>query len=553
MPRAIPDKARTSVKTLTPGFLAFFGHKTVSAVLLLSLVSNLLLLVPTVYMLQVFDRVLVSMNTLTLVFVSLLCLYLFLILAVTDWARLKLLGRVALQLEQTYATRAAWQSFALGESQMKAALLSPLEKVRELKRFISSPTATTLLDLPFIPIYLVALYLLHPLLLALAFGLILVQSAFARFSFTSTSPLFETSVQASRNEDQFLQTSLRHADVVTAMGMSDNLRAGWWAHRVAANRAATRSQTVANAFANGSKGLRYLQQGLSLALGAILVIKGEITAGAMIAANVLASRALAPIDSLVTSWKSLLSAFHAWSSVRQLPAEPARIRAELAWVEPELTLSNNARLRVSKGLIWLVLGPTGAGKSTFLESMVGLRETPSKWGRWQLHGSSGLVFADGLWGSGLGYLGQSLDILPTSVARNISRLMNPETDHVIKVTSALGLHTDLLLLPQGYDTVVNESISMGLCQRIALARALYKSPPLIVLDEPFAALDSASQQALQKVLLECKAQGCTVVLAGHGPALLELADNLVLVRELEIVAYGPKDQLSKALLNQSPN
>lgn len=522
-----------------------------SVVLLLSLVSNLLLLVPTLYMLQVYDRVLVSMNTLTLVFVSLLCLYLFLVLAVTDWARLKLLGRIAWQLEQSFATRAAWQSIGLGKTQMQAAQLTPLEKVRELKQFIASPTATTLLDLPFMPIYLVALYLLHPTLLAVAFGLIVVQSIFARFSFVKSSPLFEASVQANRSEDQFLQATLRHTDVVNAMGMAEHLRTGWWARRVAANRAVTRSQTVANALASGSKGLRYLQQGISLAVGAVLVIQGQISAGAMIAANVLTSRALAPIDGLVTSWKTLISAFKAWETVRDLPGEPVPSVPELAWVEPELTLPDGRSLRISKGAIWLVIGPTGAGKSTFLESLVGLREAPPSLGQWRLHSSHGLLSADRLWGSGLGYLGQSLDLLPTSVARNISRFASPDTDDVVSACSALALHQDLLLLPQGYDTPVNEALSMGLCQRIALARALYKNPSLLVLDEPLAALDSASQQGLQNALRARKAQGCSIVLAGHGSALLDLADNLVVVKELEIVAFGPKDQLSKMLLSRA--
>jgi len=529
-------------------FDQMLGRTSTVTLLLQTLVANVLLLVPTVYMLQVYDRILISRNELSLIFVSALCLYLFLILFATELTRANLLSRLADRLQVSLSGHAVMQEMVSERSKNKATDMKWLNYIKEIKTFLNGPTVISLLDLPFSPVYLVVLFMLHPSLLVLALVLIAVQVAFAVLSYVRSTESFEVSKAAAQQEAYSLRAYMRHFDAMIAMGMLAWFETAWNRYFVRSSQSATQSQSVAHAFASASKGLRYLQQALSLSLGAYLVMQDELSMGGMIAANVLVSRALLPIDSVVTHWRTLRSAHTAWRSLLALaqsaaatPAKASKIQS-LSRLEPVIAFRDR-ELFVRSGQVTLFVGEPGSGKSTALEALVGLQGGFYDNFDWHFKVdelTARFSYAD-LPGACVGFLSQRLELFNESIANNISRLQTPDPTAVVEAASLLGLHEVILSLPEGYQTRVSASLPVGLRQRIALARAFYKSPPLLVLDEPHAALDSDGEKSLMAALANAKARGACVVIAGHGAGLMSIADQLVVMREREIVAYGPKD------------
>ncbi len=525
---------------------------------LFSMVANLLMLAPTLYMLQVYDRVLVSRSELTLIFVSLITLFLFGVMAFSEWARSRLLVRIGVRLDAALGTRVFNASFEATLSRSGAAAQRSCQDLIELRQFVTGNGTLAFFDVPWMPVYLAVLFFLHPFLGWVALAFTLVQLALAWFGHRNTVAPADAASKAGQAANLFLQTKLRNTEVVESMGMLGGLQKRWAERHAHYMEQQGASQALSHRISAISKWVRYCQQSFALAAGALLVIDGQLTAGAMIAANVLMGRALAPIDQLVGTWRGFLSARNAFERLESLleahpERDPALTRAaprgalRLQQViasapgrkEPIL---KGVDLQADVGTVTVVLGPSGSGKSTLARVLMGiwpdvrgevlLDERPlSGWDRTEL-------------GPHVGYLPQDVEMFDGTIAENIARFSDVDSEKVIAAARSAGLHEMILRFPKGYDTPMGEAgglLSGGQRQRVGLARALYGNPAVIVLDEPNANLDDAGEAALMQAVREFKAKGRTIFLITHRPGGIAVADQLVVLQDGRVQAQGPRD------------
>ena len=525
---------------------------------LFSMVANLLMLAPTLYMLQVYDRVLVSRSELTLIFVSLITLFLFGVMAFSEWARSRLLVRIGVRLDAALGTRVFNASFEANLSRSGAAAQRSFQDLIELRQFVTGNGTLAFFDVPWMPVYLAVLFFLHPFLGWVALAFTLVQLALAWFGHRNTVAPADAASKAGQAANLFLQTKLRNTEVVESMGMLGGLQKRWAERHAHYMEQQGASQALSHRISAISKWVRYCQQSFALAAGALLVIDGQLTAGAMIAANVLMGRALAPIDQLVGTWRGFLSARNAFERLESLlEAHPERDPA-LTRVAPRGALRlqqvvasapgrkepilKGVDLQADVGTVTVVLGPSGSGKSTLARVLMGiwpdvrgevlLDERPlSGWDRTEL-------------GPHVGYLPQDVEMFDGTIAENIARFSDVDSEKVIAAARSAGLHEMILRFPKGYDTPMGEAgglLSGGQRQRVGLARALYGNPAVIVLDEPNANLDDAGEAALMQAVREFKAKGRTIFLITHRPGAIAVADQLVVLQDGRVQAQGPRD------------
>ena len=529
-----------------------------------SMVANLLMLSPTLYMLQIFDRVMSSRSELTLLAMSLITLFLFCVMAFAEWMRSRVLVRSGVRLDALLGTRVFNASF---EASLAPSGVSPARAFGDLiqiRQFLTGNGILAFFDTPWTPIYMAVLFILHPMLGWLALFFAAVQGALAWFGHRHTVAPAEDASKAGSEAASYLQGKLRNAEVLEPMGMVHNLRPHWARRHAQAQQLHGNAQALTHRITAWSKFIRYAQQSLALGAGALLVIDGQLSPGGMIAANVLMSRALAPIDMLVGAWRGFIGARGAFGRLEALLlAHPERDSA-LSRVAPKgaLTLREvvavapgrvepilkGVSLAVPPGTVTVVLGPSGSGKSTLARCMVGI---------WP--GVSGEVLLDGLpiegWdrnelGPYLGYLPQDIELFEGSIAENIARFGEVSPEKVIAAARSAGLHEMILRFPKGYDTPIGEAgqlLSGGQRQRIGLARAVYGDPVLVVLDEPNANLDDVGETALVRTVQELKTKGRTVFLITHRPGIVAVADRVLILRNGMVQADGPRDEVLAAL------
>ena len=536
---------------------------------LLSAVANLMLLTPTLYLLQVYDRVLVSLNELTLAAISMICLFLLGVMATAEWTRTRLLVRTGLRLDEALSARlfdAGFHSRFAGDPAPAGRAFADL---LQLRQFLTGTGVLAVFDAPWAPIYIAVIFLLHPVLGYVALAFVLAQAALAWFGQRRTVAPAQAAAQAATEASLFLKGKLRQAPVLEALGMREAVRQRWQQRNEQALQAASAQQAASDRAASASRFLRHLQQSLGLGAAALLVIDGQLSPGAMIAASVLMGRALAPLDQLVTHWRALTLARLAHGRLEELLRQYETDEPEPHDVVPrgEVTLRKlvatapgraepilkGIELRVPAGIVVAVMGPSGSGKSTLARALLGIwpdtagealldGEPVSRWNRAQL-------------GPHVGYLPQDVQLFDGTIAENIARFGPVDSAKVIAAARLCGLHEMVLRFPQGYETPLGDGgrlLSGGQRQRIALARAVYGEPALVVLDEPNASLDDAGEVALAHAIRQLKARGRTVFLVTQRPGIIAEADWLLLLHDGRCVACGPREALLKALHVRQP-
>src|SRR5918998_2853501 len=541
------------------------------AVGIFSGIINILMLTGSIYMLQVYDRVLPSRSLPTLVGLTLIIIFLFALQGLLDFVRQRILTRVGSTLDSELAGRIFNIVVALplkGRTGIEG--LQPLRDFDTVRAFLSGVGPTALFDLPWLPLYLGLCFLLHPWLGLIALvGAILLFALAVLTEILSRKPLQEAVSHAGARQQQ-AEASRRNAEAIKAMGMAAPLARRWTEVNDKYLTAQERAADASGGLGAVSKVLRFLLQSLVLGAGAWLVILDKASPGVIIAASILTSRALAPIETAIAHWKQFLAARQSWRRLGELlaampaEAEPMPLPAPRKSLAVEgivvgipgarEVIVSNVTFSLSAGDGLGVIGPSASGKSTLVRAIVGV--WPVLRGAIRLDGATLEHWSPAALGASIGYMPQAIELFDGTVAENIARFSeNPDPAKVVAAAKAAGAHEMILPLPNGYDTRTGEgagTLSAGQRQRIALARALYGDPFVVVLDEPNSNLDAEGEAALTEAIKGVRARGGIVVVVAHRPSALAAVDQVLVMRNGAMQALGPRDDvLRKTLVPQT--
>ncbi|TIQ11218.1 MAG: type I secretion system permease/ATPase [Mesorhizobium sp.] len=545
------------------------ARRQAPALFLFSLLTNLLLLASTIYMLQIYDRVLSSGSIDTLLWLTLAVIGAIAVYGLLEHARRMMLGHISQWLDDQLSVPVIERAMAarLAGSNVEAGL----KDVSDLRSFIAGDGILTFLDAPWTPVFMAFMWFLHPALgvLGLAGAVLLFCCALANDFLTrrKNQERFQAAAGLRRSQaavGQFVDG----AETLRSLGMSEPALLRWEQNQQALTALQSRIFQRTTVIGSLSRSLRLALQVAVLGLGAYFVLHRELTGGSMIAASILLSRALAPIERSIGAWRSLVNAraarqnliklFAATGSSQNvgvtLPRPQGRLKLEnLHYYAPGTpqALLNAISFGVEPGQTCGVIGSSGSGKTTLCRLIVGTMR-PSL-GHVRLDGAEVWNWPSNELGQHIGYLPQQVQLFPGTIAENIARLRDVDSEAVIAAAQLAGIHEMILRLPNGYRTEVGPHgvrISRGQRQRIALARALFGDPPLIVLDEPNTGLDGEGEAALFNVLQQLKERGRTVVIVSHQTSLLRTADNIVLLRDGSVMMLGTRDEVLGALAGQ---
>jgi ATP-binding cassette subfamily C exporter for protease/lipase len=529
-----------------------------------SFVINLLMLVPAVYMLQIYDRVLASRSEVTLLMITLIVLALYLLLGGMEWIRSQLLVRSSRQLDERLKDRvfaATFEGALRGMTGNPAQALLDLASVRQ---FLGGNGLFAFFDAPWVPIFLAVIALLHPMLglLSLVGGLILVVLTYLTERLTA-KPLAESNAAAIQATN-LAGNNLRNAEVAEAMGMLGHLRERWRKRHDQSLELQELASDRAGMIGAITRFARISLQSLILGAGALYVIQDQLSPGSMIAASILMGRALSPIEQAIGAWRNfvaartayerlsrLLETFPARAAGMALPRPRGRVSVEAAAaVAPntQRAILRGVNFAIEPGEILGVIGPSGSGKSSLARLLVGV--WPAVSGSVRLDGAEVYAWDKRELGPHVGYLPQDVELFEGSVAENIARFAEVESDKVVRAAQRAGVHELVLQFPKGYDTEVGRgggALSGGQRQRIALARAVYGDPVLIVLDEPNSNLDESGEAALVGAVRDLKSKGSAIVVISHRVNILGVVDKLLLLRDGAVQLFGPRADVLDAL------
>jgi ATP-binding cassette subfamily C protein len=535
---------------------------------LFSLALNLLMLTVPLYMTSIYDRVLSSGSTETLLMLTIVAVGALGAVGILEIIRQIVLTRIGARLETV-----------LGEPLLDASLrlarhggpdAQGLRDLAQVRQFVSSPLISALFDAPIAPLYIALVYLVHPHLGWLTFGMAILLLAISILNQQVTrAPLAEASRHSMAALHE-VQSQIRNAEIIRTMGMSSNATAGWGRENaqalIASDKAARRS-----AFLTGiSRFLRLLLQIAVLGYGAYLVLAdNSISAGIIFAASIISARALAPLDQAIGGWRSFVSALQSWRRLKGLLASAPSGREPMALPEPSARLSaeklvympapgsepilKGLSFAIEPGEVVGIIGPSGAGKSTLARLLVGAL-TPTA-GLVRIGGDDLQHWSPEALGPFIGYVPQDVELFPATVAQNIARLdAAPDPEKVVAAAKLANCHELIQRLPGGYDTLLGpqgHALSGGQRQRVALARAFYGRPKLVVLDEPNASLDSDGEQALITALIEARKTGITCVVITQRTSVVPALTKVMVLREGRIEAYGPKEEVLQSQIRQA--
>lgn len=525
---------------------------------------NILMVAPSIYMLQVYDRVLSSQNETTLVMLSLMIVGFFAFIGLLEAVRSFIVIRIGSQLERRFNLRVYQAAFERNLFKGEGNAGQALGDLTHIRQFVTGPALFAFFDAPWFLVYLLVIYLFNVWLgvFATAGALLLIALAWLNESMTK-QPLAEAAA-CSQQSSQLATSHLHNAETIQAMGMLGVLRNRWFQVHSRFLGLQNQASDIGAVISSLSKTLRLCLQSLVLGLGAFLVIRGDMTAGMMIAGSILMGRVLSPIDQLIAVWKqwsgaklayrrldALLQAFPSGVEAMALPAPKGRIIFEQVSAGPPGQRAATLHLvsfHLAAGEVMGVLGASGSGKSTLARVLVGV--WPTLGGTVRLDGADIHRWNRDDLGPYIGYLPQDIELFRGSIAQNIARFREADPEKVVAAAQQAGVHELILRLPQGYDTVLGEDgsgLSGGQKQRVALARALYGQPSLVVLDEPNSNLDTQGEAALAGAIAQLKAQGTSVILVTHRSSVLAQADKLLVLNDGRLQAFGASQEVLKAL------
>ena len=530
-------------------------------VAVLSAVSNILMLVSPLFMMQVYDRVLTSHSIPTLAALSLLAGGIYAVLGIIEILRSKILLQIGRRLDEQLSEPSIMATLAVPAAGQDGAQSAPLRDLDQIRQFMSGPGPIAIADLPWIPVFIFLLYLFHPL-----FGLAVVAGAIVLLSLTLCSEfmLRKPSKQAAQmlaGRSELSETGRRNADTLRAMGMQSAFAKRIESAHDKYSAENLRSSNLTATFTAIAKIFRLALQSGMLALGALLVIDQLASAGAIIAASVLTSKALAPIEMATGQWRNFISARQ---SARRLQDTFDRIRPEAAEMQlpvPSRSLSvaglsvaapgsgkvlvQNVSVSLFAGQGVGIIGPSGSGKSSLGRALTGA--WPAQKGTIRLDGAELTQWHSDRLGPSIGYLAQNVELFAGTVADNISRFSPSATsEKIMEAAKLANVHDLILSLPNGYDTQVGtggSTLSGGQRQRIGLARALYGNPFLVVLDEPNSNLDAEGEEALTSAVMGARQKGAIVVVIAHRANMLKVVDHVLVVNNGTMTAFGPRDEV----------
>jgi PrtD family type I secretion system ABC transporter len=527
-------------------------------------IMSFLSLVPALYMFQIYDSVLASRDFNTLLLLTLIAVFMYVLFGFLEWSRSQILVALSDDIDRKLKDRvfqAVLNQIVLSGSTSPSQAFGDLTTLRQ---FLSGTGLFAFLDLPWMPIYIIVIFLIHPLLGifslvsgAILFGLAMINEASTR------KPLKESNKQY-QGANSFLQANLRNVEVIEAMGMHGNIKSHWLEKYNPVMALQKKASKRAGVLQSLTKASRIAFQSLILGLGAYLAINNVITPGEMIMGSILMGRALAPVDMVVSTWKlfvgardsynrlsSLLTSYDENRPSVSLPPPQGNLSVENAIVTPpnsNTQILKGISFSVSAGELIGVIGPTAAGKSTLAKTIVGIWRPVS--GTVRLDGAELSQYDREELGRHVGYLPQDIELFDGTIAQNIARFGEIDSEMVLKAAKTAGIHDIILRLPQGYDMPVGEAgsyLSGGQRQRIALARALYGEPALILLDEPNSNLDERGEIALMSALSVMKQMKKTVFVISHRTNILAIVDKILVMANGTIFMFGPKDEVLRRL------
>lgn len=533
-----------------------------------SIFINLLMLTGPLFMLQTYDRVLGARSEETLVALFMLVALLFLIMGIIDWARGRLLTRLGARFQARLDRRVFDAVLKKSATDRDEGKIDPhgtngqqLKDLEAVQRFYASPVFAALFDMPWTPVFLIGISIFHPWLGALAVaggGILILLTVFNQLS-TRTASV--KSAAASYQSDRYSDHLKSDAETIRSLGMQTNAFAKWQEMRARSLEQGVKTQDLGGSFSTATKTFRLFLQSTMLALGAYLVLLGEVTPGVMIAGSILLGRALAPVEQVVNQWTMIQRARRGWNNLAELLSEVPEDAIQIELPRPsaridvqQVTLippgGRQATLRlvsfsVAPGEAVGVIGSSGSGKSTLARALTGVWQPAG--GKIRLDGAALNQYHPESLARYIGYLPQKVTLFDGTIAENIARLAKvSDSEKVVAAAQQADAHEMILKLPQGYDTPVQSvgtQLSGGQIQRIGLARALYDEPVLLVLDEPNSNLDNEGSIALNTAIKQVKARKGAVLIMAHRPAAIKECEKLLVLEEGTRKAWGSREQV----------
>jgi ATP-binding cassette subfamily C exporter for protease/lipase len=537
---------------------------------LFTMVAGLLMLAPSVYMLEVYARVVDSRSHITLLMLTLAVMGAYAVMEALEWVRSQMLHHAGDELDQQMAPRLFQLVFDANLRRIPVGLMQPLTDWKTVREFMASPFVAAVMELPVALVFLVLVYLINPILGWVTAGAAVIQVLIALLTERSTQPPLAAANRSAVGAQQYADGSLRNAEVIEAMGMLRSIHGRWQTRQREFLDLQAEASTAAGGYQALTKLLQQVVTSALLGLSAWLMLKNQIAGGPamMIVASIIGGRVLAPLAQMVAQWKLLVNARQAWERLSavlaQLPEREAgmplpaprgvlTVEQLVAGPPPMPGQAPQAILRglqfgVTPGEVLAVIGPSAAGKTTLARMLVGL--WPALQGKVRLDGADIYTWNKTELGPSVGYLPQGVELFEGTAAENIARFGAVDMNKVQLAAQAVGLHEFILALPRGYETPVGRDgavLSGGQRQRVALARALYGEPALVVLDEPNSSLDESGDAALVRAIQTLKQRGATVVVMTHRTSVLGVTDKILLLVEGAQQAFGPRDEVLAAM------